>query len=100
MSNKKPLVKRGAAVKHDNHYEAPEVEVKKTSSNKSWKGTNVRIKDISTYNLIRASVKAGLADTSNDIVQKAMKAYISGLDASEKQKVEKIADALAVLNNL
>lgn len=101
---KKPLVKRGATVKHDNHYEAPEIKVERTSvatskSSEEFQGRTVRVKDFETYVLLRALVKANLAATNSVAIENAVKAYVNGLDESDKQEVRKIAEAYKVLEN-
>lgn len=99
---KKPLVKRGAPVKHDNHYDAPQVELSNIENNKKTKTKpkTVALKDPEVYATIRAIVKAGLAKDNSDTVVKAIEAYVNGLDEVEKQKVKQIVDAYTLLENL
>lgn len=99
---KKPLVKRGATIKHDNHYEAPKVEInnveKKTT--KKAKPKTIALKRPEVYATIRAIVKSGLATDNSEAVTKAVNAYVNGLDEIEKQKVRKIVEAIATLESL
>lgn len=101
---KKPLVKRGATVKHDNHYEAPEVnnmeKVESSTPPANWHGKTVRVKDPETHNLLRALVKANLVKSNSEALEKAVKAYVNGLDENDKQQVRKIAEAYNLLNNI